>query len=1124
MGVLGLWRLIDATGKPVPLETLEGKVLAIDVSIWIHQVLQGYQDRHGNPKPNAHLIGLFNRICKLLYYKIKPVFVFDGGVPMLKKSTIAARRKQKSIAKSKAQNMRADLINNLIKHTAVKSVLNKKNVDGNIESSEISTVKHIYGKPSLNDVFKLPELTNMDEKDYISSDDSDSSMQLSPRKQTKWMGNIHSVDLSTAEFKSLPADVRYDILTDLKETRKQSSWGRLHEMPEESNKFSTFQMKRLLKRRFVQESLETAEKEMGGKTLTLEELEKLLTEQGVQTNRDNAYRIASDSTSRVIYISDKDTLIRNTIQDKTNKEDVLESINEEVEPVAGPSGITITHKSLNEFQLSDGDSDSNLTSYSNSVPIIDNINEYEFGSDWESESEKNESLPFPKKYLNKNIINPAVAYMLEHSGLTQEQIMQLMEQNRKESKKIIDTHSSGSTKSLSALDPTISNIIKHQKMEEDKITEDNILDVNQIVEKSISLYPSENSNSNVTTESIEYNGSDLQFTKDNDQIISCEERVECQKQPVLIGNMRQLDTHTTDSDSDEFIEIPDVPVLYSKGITKKHDIEITFKSDDKIEEDIFADVFKESSRDIFSHATESLTSSSIEHTASKIVSEDLNKNKRKNEEESELSGTLISKSCSFNEISLNKKIDLHEERVHISIQSSIVDEEESKKIQKNKTCIDTEPEVVSDVGKLSEDTTKGKHQILLRNENELLELKANLEYEQIQLAETISKLERQATDISDQIRIEAQELLRLFGIPYVVAPMEAEAQCAYLEQINLTNGTITDDSDIWLFGGQCVYKNFFNNNKTVLQFRSCDIQHHFKLTRHQLIQLALLVGSDYTTGIPGIGPVTALEILAAFPTQGDNLLHGLINFCLWIQGDKAIDSSKKALRNKLRNIQIEKGFPSQAVVQAYMFPAIDESKEKFTWGRPNLILLSDYTSLKFGWTKDKFNEVIKPVIKRMEESKQQQTIESYFKLKAIPKSIEMNLSKRIKKAINSLNGDNVELDTNETDTNEKTGKRINKRVPKTLNKKNNGEHANLIESKDISGKLTPNTSINDNEKNIKEYIPQREKDKANSLKKKMHAIEVFRKSKSGLDKTKKIKRNVRKIVQEAKLSESSDSN
>lgn len=61
-----------------------------DISIWIHQVIQGYQDRRGNAVPNAHLIGLFNRICKLMYFKIKPVFVFDGGVPLLKKNTIVS--------------------------------------------------------------------------------------------------------------------------------------------------------------------------------------------------------------------------------------------------------------------------------------------------------------------------------------------------------------------------------------------------------------------------------------------------------------------------------------------------------------------------------------------------------------------------------------------------------------------------------------------------------------------------------------------------------------------------------------------------------------------------------------------------------------------------------------------------------------------------------------------------------------------------------------------------------------------------------------------------------------------------------------------------------------------------
>lgn len=61
-------------------------------------------------------------------------------------------------------------------------------------------------------------------------------------------------------------------------------------------------------------------------------------------------------------------------------------------------------------------------------------------------------------------------------------------------------------------------------------------------------------------------------------------------------------------------------------------------------------------------------------------------------------------------------------------------------------------------------------------------------------------------------------------MPYVVAPMEAEAQCATLESLGLTNGTITDDSDIWLFGGRIVYKDFFNQKKRVQQFRSEEIE------------------------------------------------------------------------------------------------------------------------------------------------------------------------------------------------------------------------------------------------------------------------------------------------------------
>ena len=69
-----------------------------------------------------------------------------------------------------------------------------------------------------------------------------------------------------------------------------------------------------------------------------------------------------------------------------------------------------------------------------------------------------------------------------------------------------------------------------------------------------------------------------------------------------------------------------------------------------------------------------------------------------------------------------------------------------------------------------------------------------------------------------------QELLQLFGLPFIVSPQEAEAQCAYLDHTDQTQGTITDDSDVWLFGGRYVYKNFFTKGKDVEFFRSGDFE------------------------------------------------------------------------------------------------------------------------------------------------------------------------------------------------------------------------------------------------------------------------------------------------------------
>nr|XP_019933942.1 PREDICTED: DNA repair protein complementing XP-G cells homolog [Paralichthys olivaceus] len=98
--------------------------------------------------------------------------------------------------------------------------------------------------------------------------------------------------------------------------------------------------------------------------------------------------------------------------------------------------------------------------------------------------------------------------------------------------------------------------------------------------------------------------------------------------------------------------------------------------------------------------------------------------------------------------------------------------------------------------------------------------------------------------------------------------MEAEAQCAALDRAEQTHGTITDDSDVWLFGGRQVYKNFFSQNKYVEHYQCSDLQNQLGLDRTKLINLAYLLGSDYTEGVPGVGYVTGMEILNEFPGPG----------------------------------------------------------------------------------------------------------------------------------------------------------------------------------------------------------------------------------------------------------------
>ena len=113
MGIQGLSRLISNkshTGScQKSLEFLSGKVIAIDASMQIYQCLIAIRQGPSGQlaaeegEVTSHLTGIFYRTIKLIEAGIKPVYVFDGKPPSLKKNELKKRneRQEQALAELK---------------------------------------------------------------------------------------------------------------------------------------------------------------------------------------------------------------------------------------------------------------------------------------------------------------------------------------------------------------------------------------------------------------------------------------------------------------------------------------------------------------------------------------------------------------------------------------------------------------------------------------------------------------------------------------------------------------------------------------------------------------------------------------------------------------------------------------------------------------------------------------------------------------------------------------------------------------------------------------------------------------------------------------------------------------
>ncbi len=142
--------------------------------------------------------------------------------------------------------------------------------------------------------------------------------------------------------------------------------------------------------------------------------------------------------------------------------------------------------------------------------------------------------------------------------------------------------------------------------------------------------------------------------------------------------------------------------------------------------------------------------------------------------------------------------------------------------------------------------------------------------------EDARKYSEASTHIEPHMIPDCKKLFELMGIPYIEAPSEGEAQAAHLVNKNEVYTAVSQDYDCFLFGARSLLRNLtqqkvrrIRGKEYHIEMEGYDLQvvlKHLGLSREQLVDLGILIGTDFNPGIKGVGQKTALKYMVEYGT------------------------------------------------------------------------------------------------------------------------------------------------------------------------------------------------------------------------------------------------------------------
>ena len=198
------------------------------------------------------------------------------------------------------------------------------------------------------------------------------------------------------------------------------------------------------------------------------------------------------------------------------------------------------------------------------------------------------------------------------------------------------------------------------------------------------------------------------------------------------------------------------------------------------------------------------------------------------------------------------------------------------------------------------------------------------------------KIGPQIAEYTPEMVQETKDLFDVLGVSWIEAPMEAEGAAAVRARNGELHAVATQDWDALLYGAPIMIRNLmshgtkkFGRTLTAERIVLQDLLDEHGLTHEQLVDLGIMIGTDFHPGFKGIGPKTGLKLIKAHgtleavaevkgievPTNIEEIRNLFLNHP--INEDEELPTTNRAVEEQIRAfVQNERGFSENRTMRA----------------------------------------------------------------------------------------------------------------------------------------------------------------------------------------------------------------